>query len=98
MREFRVSFDHADLKRCEAAEVDPEELVKTSVREALNALPDPAEDEGVSEEVAEPEAVDLPAIDLLDDEAAKATNDEETDTDAPADETTTDTEDEEDDE
>lgn len=54
-REFRITLNHDDLLRCEAAKVAPEAFVNSAVRAALAELPDPSEEE--EEEVADQDTV-----------------------------------------
>lgn len=57
-REFRITLNHEDLRRCEAAKVAPEAFVGDAVREALAALPDPdGTDEDAEEAVADQDTV-----------------------------------------
>lgn len=55
-RSFQVGMDEADLNRCKVAGVNPAELVRESVRDALAALIDAPEDEEDEEEPVEEEA------------------------------------------
>ncbi len=76
-REFRITLDHDDLLRCEAAEVAPGAFVSTAVREALAALPDPSADE---EESSDDDVADQDTVSSFgQDEAAEAPSEEEDD-------------------